>query len=66
MGMTMTQSAPIANLVPCESCDQSGFSDKVYRGIFIIEPLEKLCRVCGGRGWRLPVVPLNGEKVRTG
>lgn len=41
-------------LVPCESCAGSGFSDKVNRHIWSMEPREKLCPVCNGRGWRVP------------
>jgi DnaJ-class molecular chaperone len=42
---------------PCADCDGTGFSDKVKRGIWTMEPREKICPSCGGRGW----VPKNSK-----
>lgn len=43
-----------ADLVPCKACDLTGFSDKVRRGMFVMEPYEKICKPCQGRGWVQP------------
>jgi general stress protein YciG len=41
-------------LKPCEHCDLTGFTDKVRRGMWTMQPREKLCQTCGGRGWVAP------------
>lgn len=35
----------------CRPCGGTGFIDKVWRYIWSMEPREKLCPTCGGRGW---------------
>ena len=37
----------------CEHCAGTGFSDKVNRGIWTMEPREKVCPECFGRGWKV-------------
>ena len=37
--------------VPCPQCRMTGFADKVYRGAFTMNPSEKICPDCHGRGW---------------
>ena len=36
---------------PCVDCRQTGFADKVFRGAWAMEPREKICPICAGRGW---------------
>lgn len=38
-------------LAPCRACDLTGFTDKVRRHIWSMEPKEKICPTCKGRGW---------------
>lgn len=52
-----TVTSPVSGMEPCPDCDQSGFSDKVHREFFAMEPADKLCGFCNGRGWRLPNPP---------
>jgi hypothetical protein len=36
----------------CQSCAGTGFSDRVMRGTWVMQPTDKLCKECHGRGWR--------------
>jgi hypothetical protein len=49
-------------LEPCRDCGLTGFSDKVKRGVWAMEPREKLCPSCGGRGW-VKMKPEPGTEV---
>lgn len=49
---------------PCTDCDSSGFADKVHRGVWVVEPREKLCKACGGRGWVGVAPPLRPKAKR--
>lgn len=46
------KSAP--KLVPCAVCAQTGFADRVWRDAWTMEPREKICPECHGRGWVTP------------
>lgn len=39
-------------LEPCPDCAMTGFSYKVGRGVWTMQPEEKICPACDGRGWR--------------
>lgn len=41
----------MTDLTPCIPCANTGFSDKVKRGMWTMEPRDKICPLCAGRGW---------------
>lgn len=43
-----------ADMVVCKPCSGTGFSDKLRRGMWTMEPKDKICPPCGGRGWVKP------------
>ncbi len=49
MGDTKT----VSDLVPCNHCDGTGFSDRVHRPL-LRETRQLYCVVCYGRGWCKP------------
>ena len=51
MSVSPSSVATTHNMKPCEACNMTGFSDKVHRGVWTMEPKEKICPCCGGRGW---------------
>lgn len=38
-------------MVNCDDCANTGFIDKVRRDFWTMEPKEKICSICNGRGW---------------
>lgn len=36
---------------PCRACKSTGFSDKINRGIWAMQPIGLICKICSGRGW---------------
>lgn len=39
--------------VICDACAGTGFTDKINRQPFAMEPRDKLCPACGASDWRL-------------
>ncbi len=35
----------------CDDCASTGFADMVWRHPWAMEPRDKICPTCGGRGW---------------